>query len=119
MMQSQESSSFNYQEQIKQPFKEELFLALKEEIKNDKDSLEMQWPNKETNMIANMETKMDANMIANIETDCMNINKERCPIIDRIAIQVEKLEKNLKEQSSRQLLSHTKTNDIRECENET
>ena len=63
-----ESSSFYYQEQFRQPFDDELFLALKEEIKKDKDALEMRWPN--------METKMDANMIANIGTNCININKE-------------------------------------------
>ena len=38
-MHSQESSSFYYQEQFRKPSDEELFLALKEEIKNDKDAL--------------------------------------------------------------------------------
>ena len=39
MMQSQESSSSYHQEQIRQPSEDELFLALKEEIKKDKDAL--------------------------------------------------------------------------------
>ena len=67
-MQSQESSSFYYQEQIKQPSDEELFLALKEEIKKDRDTLEMRWPN--------METKMVAKMIANMDTNLKNLNRE-------------------------------------------
>ena len=40
-MQPQESSSSFYQEQFLQPSEEELFIALKEEIKKDKESLEM------------------------------------------------------------------------------
>ena len=57
-MQSQESSSSYYQEQIRQTSGEELFLTLKEEIKMDKDVLEMQWLNEETDMERNMETKI-------------------------------------------------------------
>ena len=41
IMQSQEGSSSYYQEQIKKPSDEELFLALKEEIKRDNDALKM------------------------------------------------------------------------------
>ena len=76
IMQSQESSISYYQEQFRQPSDEELFLALKEEIKNDKDALEMRWPN--------MEIRIDANMIANIGINNININKEMCAIMDRI-----------------------------------
>ena len=111
IMRSQESSSSYYQEQFRQPSDEELFLALNEKIKKDKDALEIQWPN--------METKMDANMIANNGISCININKEMCSIMDRIAIQAEELEKVLKEQSSRKLPSDIKNDDIRECENVT
>ena len=85
-MQNQESSSSYYQEQIRKLSNEELFLALKKEIKKDKDALEMRWPNKETNMEANMETMMDANLIANIETNYINNSKEMCVVMDRIAI---------------------------------
>ena len=73
----------------------------------DRDALEMQW--------LNMETKMDAN----IGTNCININKEMCAIMDRIATQAEELEKVLKEQSSRQLPSDIKNDGIHECENVT
>ena len=41
MMKCQESSSSNYQEQIKQLSEEKLFHALKEEIMKDKEALEM------------------------------------------------------------------------------
>ena len=85
-MKNQESSSSCYQEQIRKLSNEELFLALKKEIKKDKDTLEMRWPNKETNMEANMETMMDANLIANIETNYINNSKEMCVVMDRIAI---------------------------------
>ena len=40
-MQSQRSSSSNYQEQFRKPSDEDLFLALKEEIKRDNEALEM------------------------------------------------------------------------------
>ena len=53
-MRSQEISSSYYQEQFWKPSIEEQFLALKEEIKKDKDALKMRLPI--------METKMDANM---------------------------------------------------------
>ena len=110
-MQSQESSSFYYQEQIKQPSDEELFLALKEEIKKDRDALEMRWPN--------METKMVAKMIANMDTNLKNLNREMYAIMERTAIQAEELAKVMNEKSSRQLPSDIKNDDIRECENET
>ena len=40
-MQSQESSSSYNQEQIRQPSIEEKFFSMKEEIKREKDALEM------------------------------------------------------------------------------
>ena len=61
---------------------------------------------------------IDTNMIENIGTYCINNNKEMCAM-DRIAIQAKELEKVLKEQSSRQLLSDIKNDDIRECESVT
>ena len=42
---SQECSSSFYQEQFRQPSEDKLFIALKEEIKKDKEALEMQLPN--------------------------------------------------------------------------
>ena len=59
---------------------------------------------------------MDANMIANIGTNCTNLSLGMSAIMDRLAIQVGELEKIRKEQSSRQHLSDTKNDDIRECE---
>ena len=63
-MQSQGSSSSYYQEQFQQPSDEELFLALKEEIKRDNEALQMQLPN--------MEPKMDAKRIADMDTNLKN-----------------------------------------------
>ena len=102
---------FFYQEQFLQPSKEELFIALKEEIKKDKEALEMQLPN--------IEPKVDANMIANIDTNSKNFNREMYAIMERVATQANELEKLLKEQSPRQLLSNIKNDDIRESENVT
>ena len=59
---------------------------------------------------------MDANMIANIGTNCINLSKEMSSIMDRLAIPARELEKIQKEQSSRQLPSDTKNDDIRKCE---
>ena len=73
-MQSQGSSSSYYQEQFRQPFDEELFLALKEEIKRDNKALEMRLPS--------METKIDADMIANIGTNSKNLNREMYAIME-------------------------------------
>ena len=73
-MQSQGSSSSIYQEQFRQPFDEELFLALKEEIKRDNKALEMRLPS--------METKIDADMIANIGTNSKNLNREMYAIME-------------------------------------
>ena len=51
-IQSQEGSSSNYQEQIRQPSFEEQFLALLEETMKENDAQKMRFPNKETNMEA-------------------------------------------------------------------
>ena len=96
MMQSEESSSSYYQEQFRQPYDEEPFLVLKEEIKKDKEALEMRCLNKETfhgelflalkeeikkdkdalqMRLPIVETKMDANRVANIGTNCINLSK--------------------------------------------
>ena len=84
-MQSQESSSSYYQEKFRQPSDEELFLALKEEIKRDNEDLQIRLPI--------METKMDANMIADMGTNSKNLNREIYAIMERLAIQTEELEK--------------------------
>ena len=110
IMQSQESSNSYYKEQIKQPSDKELLLALKEEIKKDRDALEMWW--------LNMETKMVAKMIANMDTNLKNLDREMYVIMERTAIQAKELAKVLKEQSSRQLPCDIKNDFIRECENE-
>ena len=75
-----------------------------EEIKKDKDTLEMR--------LLIMETKMDAKMIADMVIDSTNLSREMCAIMERTTIQVEELAKILKEQSSRQLPSDIKNNDI-------
>ena len=67
IMPIQGSSSY-YQEQFRLPYDEELFLALKEEIKRDNEVLQMRLPI--------METKMDANMIANLVTSSKNLRRE-------------------------------------------
>ena len=103
-MQPQESSSSFYQEQLWQPSEDELFIALKEEIKKDKEALEMQLPN--------IEPTVDANMVANIDTNSKNINREMYAIMERVETHAEELEKLLKEQSPRQLPSYIKNDDI-------
>ena len=107
-MLSQESSSSYYLEQFRQPSIEEKFLSLNEEIKKDKDALEMRLPI--------MKTKMDANMIANINTNLINLSREMYAIMGRTTLQAGELEKVLKEKSSRQLSNNTKNDDIRESE---
>ena len=62
---------------------------------------------------------MDANMIADIDTNLTNLGREMGAILDRMTIQVEELVNAIKEQSSRQLLSDIKNDDIRECESVT
>ena len=86
-MRSQESSSSYYQEQFRQPSIEDQFLALKEEIKKDKDALEMWLPI--------METKMDANMIANMVTNSINLSREMYAIMERTTIQAKELAKKI------------------------
>ena len=87
----------------------ELFIALKEEIKKDKEALEMQFPN--------IEPKLDANMITNIDTNSKNFNREMYAIMEKVATQADELEKLLKEQSPRKLPSNIKNDDIWESEN--
>ena len=102
-MQCQENSSSYYQEQIRQPSFEEKFLALKEEIKKENDARQMRLPN--------IEPKVYAKMIAYIDTNFKNLGREMGSILNRMAIQVEKLANAIEEHSSRKLSS-----DIRECE---
>ena len=64
-MQSQESSSSYYQEQIRKPLDEKLFLTLKEEIKKDNEALEMR--------LSNIEPKVDGNMIADMDINYINL----------------------------------------------
>ena len=96
-MQSQENSSSYYHEKFRQPYDEELFLALKEEIKRDNEALQIRLPI--------METKMDANMIANMGTNSKNLNREMNAIMERLAIQAGELEKLQNGKSLRQLSS--------------
>ena len=56
------------------------------------------------------------NMIANISTNSKNLNREMYTIMERMTIQAQELEKGIKEQSSRKLLSDIKNDDIRESE---
>ena len=58
-------------------------------------------------------------MITNIETNFINISREMCAIMDRMEIQAKGIAKAIKEQSSRQLSSDIKNDDIREFENVT
>ena len=105
MMQSPESSSSYYQEQLRQPSDEELFRALKEEIKKDKEALEMRFPI--------IETKMDAYKIADMVTKSTNRSREMYAIMERTTIPAEELEKkNLNEQSSRKLPRDVNNDDI-------
>ena len=76
-MESQGSSSSNYQQQFRQPSDEELFLALKEKTKRDNEALEMRLPI--------MEPKVDATMIDNIGTNLKILNIEMYAIMERTA----------------------------------
>ena len=110
-IQSQEGLSSNYQEQIRQPSFEEKFHALLEETKKENEDLEKWFPNIEANM--------EANMIANMDTNYTNKTRDMCSTIKGLAIQDEELTKAIKEQSSRQLPSDLKNDDIWECESVT
>ena len=107
-VQSIGSSSSYYQEQLRQPSNEELFLALKEEIKRDNEALQIWFPI--------METKMDTYMIVDMGTKSKNPKREMYAIMERSAIQAEELEKLQKEQYSRQLPSDTKNDAKQESE---
>ena len=64
-----------------------------------------------------MEPKMDANMLASTGTNSKNLNREMYAIMERTTIQAEELEKLQKGQSSKQLPSDIKSDDIRESGN--
>ena len=59
---------------------------------------------------------MDANMMANLDANLKNLPREMYVIMERTTIQVQELEKIIKEQCSRQLPSDIKNDDVRECE---
>ena len=61
-----------------------------------------------------METKIDANMIVDMGTNSKNLNREMFAIMERTIINAEELKKVIKEQSSRQLSSDIKNDNIRE-----
>ena len=61
-----------------------------------------------------MEIEMDANMIANVGTNLKDLNREVYAIMERTVRQAEELEKVRREQSSRQIPSDTKNDDIYE-----
>ena len=84
------------------------FLELKEEIKRDNEALQMRFPS--------TETKMDTTMIANMGTNSKDLNREMYAIMERTTRQAEELKKVIKEQSSRQLPSDTRNDDIRGIE---
>ena len=108
MLSQQESSSSYHQEQFRQPYDEELFRTLKDEINRDNKALQIRLPC--------TETKMDATMIEDMGTNSKDLNREMYTIMERMIIKGKELEKVIKEQSSRQLLSDTKNKDIRESE---
>ena len=55
-------------------------------------------------------------MIVDMGTNSKNLNREMYAIMERMTIQAQELEKVMKEQSSRQLLSDIKNDDIRESD---
>ena len=114
-----DSSSSYFQEQVMKPSKEELFLALKYEIKKDNEALERQLSNIEPNMEANKETKLDAKIMEDMNTNLTNLGREMGGMLDKIALHVEEITRAIKEQSSRQLLSNLKNDHCRESENAT
>ena len=108
MLSQQECSSSYHQEQFRQPSDEELFYTLKDEINRDNKALQIRLPC--------TETKMDATMIEDMGTNSKDLNREMYTIMERTIRKGKELEKVIKEQSSRQLLSDTKNDDIRESE---
>ena len=86
--QSQVGSSYNYQEQIQQPSDEEMFYALRNEVKKDK----AEWEAKMKDQVTNEEAPM-----TNLENP------------------TGKLAHALEEQHSRTLPSNIKDDDKREC----
>ena len=82
-----------------------------EETKKENEDLE-KW-------FLNIEANMEANTIANKDTNYTNQTIDMCATIEGLAIQDEELTKAIKEQSSRQLPSDLKNDDIWECESVT
>ena len=115
----QDSSSSYFQEQVMQSSKQELFLALKYEIKKDNVALKRRLSNIEPNMEANMETKLDAKMMEDMNTNLKNLGREMGGMLDKIALQVEEITKAIKEQSSSQLSSNLKNDYIKGSKNST
>ena len=81
---------------------------MKEEIKRDNEDVQTRLPI--------METKMDTNMIAEMGTNSKILNREMYAVMERTITQAQELEKVIKEQSSRQLPSDIKNDDIRESD---
>ena len=88
--QIQDGSSSYIQEQVMQPSEEELFLALKDEIKKDNKALERRLSNIEPNLEANRETKLDGKMMEDMNTNLTNLGREMECMLDKIALHVEK-----------------------------
>ena len=101
------------------PSDEELFLALKDEIKKDNEALERWLSNIEPNMEPNRETKLDAKMMEDMNTNLTNLGREMGGMLDKIALHVEEIKRAIKERSSSQLLRNLKIDYIRESENAT
>ena len=102
-----------------QPSEEELFLALKYEIKKDSEALERRLSNIEPNMEANRETKLDAKMMEDMNTNLTNLGREMGGMLDKIALHVEEITRAIKEKSSTQLPRNLKNDYTRESENAT
>ena len=81
---------------------------MKDENNRDNEGLQIRLPS--------TKTKMDATMIADMGTNSKDLHREMYAIMERTARQAKELEKVIKEQSSRQLSSDTKNDDIRESE---
>ena len=92
--QIQDSSSSYFQEQVMQPSEEELFLALKDEIKKDNEALERRLSNIEPNIEANRETKFDARMMEDMNNNLTNLGREIGGMLDKIAFHVNRLQAN-------------------------
>ena len=70
-------------------------------------------------MEANRETKLDAKMMEDLNTNLKNMGREMGGMLDKIALHVEEITRDVKERSSSQLSSNLKNDYIRESENAT